>query len=1419
MDPSNLGFRGQQRKDGGPHSPPKEVEPGHGRGLALSKHAEGGIGRGFKTSKECVTEHARELQLTAPKGPGEGFKYARESELQRRREPSRNLPLFLQTSLGVRGLSYARSLQQPSTEPGLGHAWSLKLSHEDPGPGGGLPWHRSPEEPGLRGTQALQPPSEEPVLGPARSLQPPYEEPVLGPARSLQPPSEEPVLGRARSLQPPSEEPVLGRARSLQPPSEEPVLGRARSLQPPSEEPVLGRARSLQPPSEEPVLGRARSRPPASEEPVLGRARSRPPASEEPVLGRARSRPPASEEPVLGRARSRPPASEEPVLGHARSRPPASEEPVLGRARSRQPPSEEPVLGRARSRQPPSEEPVLGRARSRQPPSEEPVLGRARSRQPPSEEPVLGCARSRQPPSEEPVLGRARSRQPPSEAPVLGRARYWQPPSEEHALGRARSFQLPQKESYLTHTQLLKPFPKQPGLGGTQSQQPFLEELTLGDSQPFQLAPEAPGPGRAQFLQTPPEEVDRSHVTIGSTLPSCPEAPSSLGRAHPLLPHLKEPSLGRVWPQQFSEETGQGRSRGLVLSVPKTAAPQSSTITPSSLSGVTEAPPPKLESPCSVSPLITMFQSIGLATEEINKFGGAELTAGGSRSRGDPGNIPVEVAGQHSEEILTEGDRMRVKKQGLKGNPLTLGFNYIEISCRNEAVFQYHVTFSPAVESRSMRFGMLKEHSSIIGSVTAFDGSILYLPIQLKEEVDLQCTRKTDNAEISLKIKMTSILPPNSNLCIPFYNVVLRRVMKILDFKLIGRNHYDPKRAVVLGKHRLQIWPGYSACIKRTDGGLYLTVDISHKILRNDSVLDVMNMIYQNGKENFQDECMKELIGSIALTRYNNRTYRIDDINWNMSPKDKFTLFNGTETTFVEYYRKNYGITIKELDQPLVVHRPKERSGVSGKTLAGEILLIPELSFMTGIPENLRKDFRSMKDLTMHINVSGEQHTNQLRQLLKNINTNEAAINELDGWGLAIKTNILMAEGRNLPAETIYLQSSAFKTSPEVSWTREIGRDPTLTCVPLTCWGIFYPRRCFDQAEELINTFVKVAHPMGLKLERPVRIELKDDRTETYLKIIHSHLVSEPNVQMIVCILTGNREDLYSAIKKLCSVQSSVPSQAINLRTISQPQKLRAIAQKILLQINCKLGGALWSVAVPLKRFMIIGVDVHHDTTKANRSVLGFVASLNSSLTKWYSRVGFQMPNEELIDGFRVLLLASLQTYHKENHFLPDKIIIYRDGVSDGQLNAVQQYEIPQLLKCFKTFPQYEPMLVFIVVQKRINTTLYSMEGEKFGVPPPGTVLDHTITSSDWVDFFLLSHHIRHGCGFPTHYITLYNTANLTPDHLQRLTYKMCHMYWNWAGTIKVPAPCKYAHKLAFLSGKVLHSEPSIHLADRLHFL
>ncbi|KAG6934493.1 piwi like RNA-mediated protein silencing 2 [Chelydra serpentina] len=761
-----------------------------------------------------------------------------------------------------------------------------------------------------------------------------------------------------------------------------------------------------------------------------------------------------------------------------------------------------------------------------------------------------------------------------------------------------------------------------------------------------------------------------------------------------------------------------------------------------------------------------------------------------------------------------------VMKQGSKGTPLPLGLNLIKIHCKNEAVYQYHVTFSPNVECKSMRFGMMKEHRSVTGEVTAFDGSILYLPIKLPQTVDLTCQRKTDGAEITIKLQMTKILEPSSDLCIPFYNVVFRRVMRILDLKLVGRNFYDPTSPTMLQQYRLQIWSGYSASIRRTDGGLFLLVDVSHKVIRNDSVLDIMHAIYQQSRENFQDECTKQLIGNIVITRYNNHTYRIDDIDWNKTPKDSFTMSDGKEITFIDYYSKNYGITVRELDQPLLIHRPNERQTPQGKLQRSEILLLPELSYMTGIPEKMKKDFRAMKDLTHQVNLSPKQHHASLGNLLHRIEENEAARKEMARWGLCLDKDVYKTQGHVLPMERINLRTSSFQTSEDLNWTKEITRDAAISTIPMHYWALFYPKRAVNQARELVSMLEKVSGPIGMQLNQPAWVELKDDRIETYARTIKSILGTEGKMQMVVCIITGTRDDLYGAIKKLCCVQSPVPSQVINARTITtQPNKLRSVAQKILLQINCKLGGELWGMDIPLKQLMVIGMDVYHDPSRGMRSVVGFIASTNHTLTKWYSRVVFQMPHQEIADSLKLCLVGALQKFYEVNHCLPVKIAVYRDGVSDSQLNTVVSYEIPQLQQCFQAFENYQPKMVVFVVQKKINTNLYSASTEHFVSPAPGTVIDHTVTSRDWVDFYLLSHHVQQGCGIPTRYICVLNTANLSPDHMQRLTFKLCHVYWNWPGTIRVPAPCKYAHKLAFLAGQFLHHEPAIQLCERLFFL
>uniref|UniRef100_A0A8C5WGW9 Piwi-like protein 2 n=1 Tax=Leptobrachium leishanense TaxID=445787 RepID=A0A8C5WGW9_9ANUR len=703
--------------------------------------------------------------------------------------------------------------------------------------------------------------------------------------------------------------------------------------------------------------------------------------------------------------------------------------------------------------------------------------------------------------------------------------------------------------------------------------------------------------------------------------------------------------------------------------------------------------------------------------------------------------------------VEKEEKREPLPKQGCKGSPCPLALNLVKIHCKNEAVYQYHVTFTPNVECRSMRFGMLKDHRSVTGEVTAFDGSILYLPLKLAEVVELESERRTDGQKIKITIQMTKILEPSSDLCLSFYNVVIRR-----------------------------------------------------------------NVLYQESRAHFQDEVSKELVGNIVITRYNNRTYRIDDIEWNKNPKDTFTMSDGTSISFIEYYSKNYGIAIKDENQPLLVHRPNERKGSQNK-FQGVVLLLPELSFMTGIPEKMRKDFRAMKTLTQQIHLSPKQHHISLCKLLKKIESSESAQTELKRWGLHLDSDVEKTAGRILPVEKINLRNRSFSPGDDLNWTREVTNEPCISSAPLHYWVLLYPNRASGQVREFLKMLCKIASSLGIQINQPSCVELKEDRTESYAKKIISVLEGESKVQMLVCIISGNRDDLYGIIKKLCCVQTPVPSQVINTRTISNPQKLRSIVQKILLQINAKLGGELWSVDIPLKHLMVIGMDVYHDPSRGMRSVLGFVASINYNQSQWYSRVVFQLPHQEIMDSLKLCLVAALQKFYEVNHHLPEKIVVYRDGVSDGQINTVENYEIPQLQKCFETFENYSPKMVFIIVQKRISTNMYSSITGEFLTPVPGTILDHTVTNHDRIDFFLLSHHVRQGCGIPTHYVCVLNTANLSPDHLQRLTFKLCHIYWNWPGTIRVPAPCKYAHKLAFLSGQFLHHEPSIQLCDKLFFL
>ena len=79
----------------------------------------------------------------------------------------------------------------------------------------------------------------------------------------------------------------------------------------------------------------------------------------------------------------------------------------------------------------------------------------------------------------------------------------------------------------------------------------------------------------------------------------------------------------------------------------------------------------------------------------------------------------------------------------------------------------------------------------------------------------------------------------------------------------------------------------------------------------------------------------------------------------------------------------------------------------------------------------------------------------------------------------------------------------------------------------------------------------------------------------------------------------------------------------------------------------------------------------------------------------------------------------------------------------------------------------------------------------------PGTVLDNGITAKNQNEFFLVSTSQRQGFASPSSYTVLHDDTGEPTSELHRLSYKLCHSYFNIANPVRLPSPILYARKLA----------------------
>ncbi|KAI4186339.1 MAG: hypothetical protein LQ346_005703 [Caloplaca aetnensis] len=247
-------------------------------------------------------------------------------------------------------------------------------------------------------------------------------------------------------------------------------------------------------------------------------------------------------------------------------------------------------------------------------------------------------------------------------------------------------------------------------------------------------------------------------------------------------------------------------------------------------------------------------------------------------------------------------------------------------------------------------------------------------------------------------------------------------------------------------------------------------------------------------------------------------------------------------------------------------------------------------------------------------------------------------------------------------------------------------------------------------------------------------------------------------------------------------------------------------------KVNMKIGGINHILAPkgnPLEFLitstMLVGIDVSHPTYTSMRkapSVVGLVASVDDKFAQWLGTTRLQEGRVEMVASIGELMSERLRVYGERHQRYPENIVIYRDGVSEGQFKTVLKEEVSAIEAiCAKKYAnkgQDPPKLVVIICGKRHRVRFYPMHQKDADLkhncnPKSGTVVDRGVTSEKYHDFFIQPHAALTGTAKPCHCTVIRDDIKIGPDVIQKVTHNLSYLYGRATKAVSLCPPAYYA--------------------------
>jgi eukaryotic translation initiation factor 2C len=299
--------------------------------------------------------------------------------------------------------------------------------------------------------------------------------------------------------------------------------------------------------------------------------------------------------------------------------------------------------------------------------------------------------------------------------------------------------------------------------------------------------------------------------------------------------------------------------------------------------------------------------------------------------------------------------------------------------------------------------------------------------------------------------------------------------------------------------------------------------------------------------------------------------------------------------------------------------------------------------------------------------------------------------------------------------------------------------------------------------------------------------------------------------------------DFYPVVK-LVTDSMGMMTQCLKWKNIIKPP--RGFHMNVMLKINTKLGGTNHTLASRLspeesrsapatyqdppaslcwvfdKPCMLVGIDTSHPEPNFDKkTVAAVVGSLNGQASQYAAHISAQDPRAEMVSALSDAMFALLTTFKNKNMGrLPEHMIVYRDGVSEGQFEQALAIELPAIRDALELHGSLDCKIVFVVCHKRHHTRLVFEDApNNFVNCCPGLCVDgsgkeKSIVSAVYNEFFLNSHTAIQGTAKACRYTLLHDEIGMKMSELELLTYWSCYLYTRCNRSVSLATPCYYAH-------------------------